>query len=113
VTTCSTHVLDAALGVPAAGLEVFLSTADGDTLATARTDDDGRIRWDAPLEAGGLPADLAPATYLVTFATGSWFAAAARETFFPHVQVAAEISGPHVHVALLLSPFSYTTYKGS
>jgi 5-hydroxyisourate hydrolase len=102
MTTCSTHVLDAALGVPASGLEVTLTGAGTDLAAT--TDDDGRISW---------PGELDPGTYVLRFATGTWFAAADRETFYPEVQLMVQLGGSHTHVALLLSPFSYTTYKGS
>jgi 5-hydroxyisourate hydrolase len=102
MTTCSTHVLDAALGVPASGLAVTLNGAGTDLTAT--TDDDGRISW-----AG----ELDPGTYELRFATGEWFAAADRETFYPQIQLVVDLSGAHTHVALLLSPFSYTTYKGS
>ena len=102
MTTCSTHVLDAALGVPAAGLAVTLTGAD--TELTATTDDDGRISW---------PGELDPGTYELRFATGRWFGAADRETFYPEICLVVDLSGPHAHVALLLSPFSYTTYKGS
>ena len=56
---------------------------------------------------------LEPGTYGLTFATGDWFAAARRETFYPSIQLVVDLGGPHTHVALLLSPFSYTTYKGS
>jgi 5-hydroxyisourate hydrolase len=102
MTTCSTHVLDAALGVPASGLEVTLTGADAALAAV--TDGDGRISW---------PGELDPGTYVLRFATAPWFAAADRETFFPEIQLVVDLGGPHTHVALLLSPFSYTTYKGS
>jgi 5-hydroxyisourate hydrolase len=104
VTTVSTHVLDAALGRPAAGLEVTLTLPDG-TARTGRTDGDGRAR---------LPDELAPGTHALTFATGPWFAAQDRETFYPEVTVAFTVTaGEHHHVAVLLSPFGYTTYRGS
>jgi 5-hydroxyisourate hydrolase len=104
MTTLSTHVLDAALGVPAAGLDVVLATADGTFLSAATTDPDGRIAW---------PSDVDEGTYGLTFATGEWFEAAGRTTFFPVVSLTVALDGEHVHVALLLSPFSYTSYKGS
>lgn len=113
MTTCSTHVLDAARGLPAAGLAVTLADADGSALARAVTDDDGRIRWDAALETAGHGEDLPPGVYRVGFATGDWFSAAGRDTFFPTVDLTVDLTGPHVHVALLLSPFAYTTYRGS
>jgi 5-hydroxyisourate hydrolase len=106
MTTCSTHVLDAALGVPATGLTVMLSAADGTLLATEVTDADGRISW---------PVDLEPGTHVVEVMTGPWFAEAGRDTFFPSVRLTVDLaaSQPHTHVALLLSPFAYTTYRGS
>ncbi|MCZ4500237.1 MAG: Transthyretin [Marmoricola sp.] len=104
MTTLSTHVLDAVRGVPASGLDVALATAEGTPIETATTDADGRIGWST---------DLGPGAYGLRFDTGTWFAAAQRDTFFPVVLLAVEITGHHAHVALLLSPFSYTTYKGS
>jgi len=106
MTTCSTHVLDAALGLPAVGLTAGLSREDGTVLATELTDSDGRITW---------PDELEPGIHVIDFATGSWFAAAERETFFPSVRliVRLEDARQHTHVALLLSPYSYTSYRGS
>jgi 5-hydroxyisourate hydrolase len=104
VTTVSTHVLDAALGRPAAGLDLVLTLPDGTSLP-GTTGPDGRFRADAELPAG---------TATLTFATGGWFAAQDRDTFFPVVSVTVRLTaGEHHHVALLLSPFSYTTYRGS
>jgi len=105
MTTVSTHVLDAVLGRPAAGITVVLGTAAGVPVAEGVTDPDGRIRYDA---------ELAPGDHRLTFATGAWFAAQDRATFHPEVSVAfTAVEGEHHHVALLLSPFSYTTYRGS
>ncbi|MET0448104.1 MAG: hydroxyisourate hydrolase [Aeromicrobium sp.] len=104
MTTVSTHVLDSVLGLPAAGLDVVLATADGTFLAAATTDADGRIAWVADVDTGD---------YVLTFATGEWFAAAERDTFFPAVTLTVTVSDEHTHVALLLGPYSYTTYKGS
>ncbi len=104
MTTLSTHVLDAALGQPAVGLDVVLADADGTFLAAATTDADGRIAW---------ADDVDPGVHTLTFATGEWFAAAGRETFFPAVTLTVSLAADHSHVALLLSPFSYTTYQGS
>lgn len=104
-TTCSTHVLDAALGRPAAGVDVTLTSSDGTALEQATTDADGRIRFEIGLAAG---------IHHLTFATGAWFGAQDRATFHPEVQVVfTATDGEHHHVALLLSPFSYTTYRGS
>ena len=105
MSTLSTHVLDAALGVPAAGLVVALIGPDAEELAVRATDGDGRVRFDLDLVRGG---------YGLYFDTGPWFGAAGRDTFFPGVSLGFAVDGDeHYHVALLLSPYSYTTYKGS
>jgi 5-hydroxyisourate hydrolase len=105
MSTLSTHVLDAALGVPAAGLVVALIGPDAAELGVLATSVDGRVRFDL---------DLAPGGYGLYFDTGPWFAASGRDTFFPGVSLAFAVNGDeHYHVALLLSPYSYTTYKGS
>lgn len=105
MSTCSTHVLDAALGRPAAGIAVLLTSVDA-ALAEAVTDADGRVQFDQ---------DLAPGDYRLTFATGPWFGAQGRATFYPGVTLHFTVTSTddHYHVALLLSPFSYTTYRGS
>ena len=107
MTTLSTHVLDTARGRPASGLRVALESAAGEVLARAVTDDDGR----APDLA---PARLDPATYRLRFDTGGWFAERGETTFYPEVVVAFTVAGDdHLHVPLLLSPFGYSTYRGS
>jgi 5-hydroxyisourate hydrolase len=105
VTSLSTHVLDAVTGTPAVGIALEV-TADGTPVAVGVTDADGRAR---------LAEDLAPGTYRLRFATGDWFAAAGRETFHPEVVVAFTVAPDreHLHVPLLLSPFAYSTYRGS
>lgn len=107
----TTHVLDAAFGRPAAGVAVRLERVDGgfvDVLGEARTDDDGRAR------ALG-PERVPPGTYRLVFATGAWFASAGRTTFYPEVAVTFSVTDEqqHHHVPLLLSPFAYSTYRGS
>ena len=102
--TVTTHVLDAALGRPAAGVAVRLERADGTVLAEARTDDDGRVR------DLGQPA---PGEHRMVFATGEWFAGQGRDTFYPEVVVTFTLGEGHHHVPLLLSPFAYSTYRGS
>ena len=110
MTSLSTHVLDAVTGTPAAGLALVLTDAAGNPLASAATDGDGRAR---------LAEDLAPDTHRLLFATGEWFAAAGREAFYPEVVVAFAVAPAdgggraHLHVPLLLSPFAYSTYRGS
>lgn len=105
MTSLSTHVLDAVTGTPAVGVGLVLTDAAGAVLATATTDDDGRARF---------AVDLGGGTHRLTFATGEFFAAAGRETFYPEAVVAFTPAGqPHLHVPLLLSPFAYSTYRGS
>jgi 5-hydroxyisourate hydrolase len=102
----STHVLDSALGRPAANVRVTLERG-AERLASASTDEDGRVR--------SLRADLPAGTYRLVFDTGGYFAATGREGFYPEVTVAFTVSDParHHHVPLLLSPYSYSTYLGS
>ncbi len=104
--TLSTHVLDATSGRPAAGVAVRL-TRDGEVLAEAVTDPDGRIRDAFP--------DLATGTFTLTFDTGGYFAATGQQGFYPEVAVTFAVTDPgqHLHVPLLLSPYAYSTYRGS
>jgi 5-hydroxyisourate hydrolase len=107
VATLSTHVLDTARGRPAAGLRVTLEADDGRVLAEAVTDADGRV---GPLG----PDDLRPGALRVRFDTGAWFAGHDVDAFYPEVVVAFTVAGDeHFHVPLLLSPFGYSTYRGS
>lgn len=109
----STHVLDTAKGWPAVGVQVFLDhrTSDGtwQHLVAAETDSDGRVGKLVP--AGGLSAGV----YRLTFATGEWAASVGTDCFFPEVAVVFEVTAPdeHHHVPLLLSPYGYSTYRGS
>lgn len=109
----STHVLDTAAGRPAAGVAVRLESlgADGSwaTAGTGNTDADGRLRDWLP---AGTPA---VGRHRVVFDTGAYFAAGGVASFFPEVSVDFEITAAdeHHHVPLLLSPFGYSTYKGS
>jgi 5-hydroxyisourate hydrolase len=107
VTHLSTHVLDATTGLPAAGIPVTLTDSDGAVLAEATTDDDGRI------------ADLAPGArsgvHRLRFDTAAYFTARGVTAFYPEVVIAFEITdaASHYHVPLLLSPYAYSTYRGS
>ena len=104
----TTHVLDAAVGGPARGVAVVLSRSDGSEVASGVTDDAGRIA-----ELG--PERLDPGTYRLSFDTGAYFAGRGRETFYPAVSIDFSVTdtGQHYHVPLLLSPFSYSTYRGN
>jgi 5-hydroxyisourate hydrolase len=108
----STHVLDATTGRPAAGLELVLSRQDGGgwhELARRRTGVDGRVADLAPGRTAGV--------HRIVFLTEAYLKAqsAAAETFYPEVAVIFRITDPagHHHVPLLLSPYAYSTYRGS
>jgi 5-hydroxyisourate hydrolase len=108
----TTHVLDTARGVPAAGMRVALDVQGDDgwtPVGGGTTDADGRVPG---LVAGGT---LRPGVHRMTFFTGDWFAAERLEGFYPRVTVVCEIRDPsaHYHVPLLLSPYGYSTYRGS
>jgi len=107
----TTHVLDAVSGRPAAGVPVELEQrleTGWQVLATASTDADGRVSTLGP-------ADLPAGRYRLTFDTGRYFAATAQPTLYPEVSVTIDLADPaaHYHVPLLLSPFAYSTYRGS
>ena len=101
----STHVLDAALGRPAAGVAVELELPDG-TSSAAVTDDDGRV----PAFTGA-----GSGVHRLRSDTAAYFAATGQTGFYPEVTVAFVLDPdrPHHHVPLLLSPFAYSTYRGS
>ena len=125
--TVSTHVLDASRGIPAVGVPVALARAA--LPASAASPADSR-HW-VPLESGVTDADgrhrftvaTPPGTYQLTFATGPYFAARGTGTFYPEVTITFTVPEPpdaaangkaaHFHVPLLLSPFAYSTYRGS
>lgn len=112
--TC--HVLDVTRGVAAAGVGLRLSRLDGpspDLLVAAATNADGRT--DTPLLAG---EDMAPGRYELAFAVGAYFARSVGAAEFAYLDVVPIHFGVsatmgHVHVALLVTPWSYTTYRGS
>lgn len=105
--TISTHVLDTALGVPAANVSVQLER-EGVVLATGVTDADGRVRVWSPDPV------VQPGPHVLRFATGAYFAAASRATFYDQVTIEFIVrAGERYHVPLLVSPFGYSTYRGS
>jgi 5-hydroxyisourate hydrolase len=108
----TTHVLDTALGLPAAGVRVALSRAEeGDFAALCErvTDPDGRVRDFL------APGTLTFATYRLRFFVEDYFAASGRGTFFPWVDVVFRVHEltRHHHVPLLVCPHGYSTYRGS
>ena len=110
MSTVTTHVLDTARGIPASGVPVLLEEVDGDVtraVADGVTDADGRL--------SDLGSGLPTGTYRLTFDTGAYAAAHGEVPFFPEATVTFVVSDAtaHYHVPLLLSPYSYSTYRGS
>lgn len=103
----STHVLDAVSGRPAIGVAVTLTDASGNELAVAATDEDGRVP--------SLGEELMAGLHRLHFDTGAYFAALDVSTFYPEIVIAFEITdeGGKYHVPVLLSPYAYSTYRGS
>jgi 5-hydroxyisourate hydrolase len=105
----STHVLDTARGHPAEGVPVVLEHDAGGWTEVGRgvTDADGRVRE-------LLGGELADGRYRLTFDTAQYFRVVGEVAFYPEVSVVFLVAGGgHYHVPLLLSPFGYTTYRGS
>ncbi|MBZ4487296.1 hydroxyisourate hydrolase [Microbacterium sp. cx-55] len=110
MTHLTTHILDAVRGVPGTGVAVALTRhlpAGGtEAVADGVTDADGRLALGPDL--------LEPGVYAISFATGAFFADQGVESFYPLVTVNFTVSDErHYHVPLLLSPFAYSTYRGS
>ena len=105
----TTHVLDTSRGRPAAGVPVLLEVWDETWREAGRswTDDDGRAK---PLE---IP--LREGIWKITFDLDAWFRAQGIESFYPEAAIVFQVrdAGQHYHVPLLLSPFGYSTYRGS
>jgi 5-hydroxyisourate hydrolase len=110
----STHVLDTSRGCPADRLSVVLErlidAGDWRVIGSGATDNNGRV--------GDLVKDetlIAVGTYRLTFETGDYFGRAGVTSFHPRVQIVFSVrdADEHYHVPLLLSPFGYTTYRGS
>ncbi len=114
MSAITTHVLDLSSGRPAAGLAVMLEQHDTragwTTLGRDETDGDGRARRLMP-----SGAQLVPAIYRLTFDTRGYFHDRSIAAFCPTVVIVFETTSgeTHYHVPLLLSPFGYTTYRGS
>ena len=105
MTTVSSHVLDAVTGTPAAGVRLTLIRLGGEAAEarTGLTDAAGRVSgW-----------ETAPGPHRLRFDTGAWFASKGIATFYPEVAIDFLADEGHCHVPLLLSPFAYSTYRGS
>ena len=113
MSAITTHILDVSIGSPARGVPVTLEqqTSTGwEIVGKGATDEDGRLR--DLLNSGAV---LQTGNYRLTFDTGNYFAQQKIESFYPQVTVAFTVrdAGQHYHVPLLLSPFGYSTYRGS
>lgn len=114
MSTISTHILDTARGKPANGVAVYLESQKTDEtweqLTHAWTDEEGRVKpfflLEAPLKGG---------TYRLVFDTESYFSALDSDCFYPQVCVVFNIGDDpqHYHIPLLISPYGYSTYRGT
>jgi len=121
--TC--HILDASLGKPASGVAVSLHRLEGGSgqspqCGSDATNSDGRCLNLLPHKGSEAEAEARSALqpgqdYKIVFETKEYFARTGRESFYPRVEILFTIQNPeeHYHVPLLISPFSYTTYRGS
>ncbi len=108
----TTHVLDLAAGKPGRGIAIELERADHGVwhlVGGGVTDDDGRLRTLTPT------GPVAEGTYRIRFQTAAYFAARQVEAFFPLVEIQFTVGDgtQHYHVPLLLSPFGFSTYRGT
>lgn len=113
MSAITTHVLDTARGRPAGGVPIVLEFDSGGgwtEIGRGQTDEDGRLRELLPPEFA-----LAAGAYRLVFDTARYFSAQQSDSFYPTVTVAFIVSdaAQHYHVPLLLSPYGYSTYRGS
>jgi len=113
MSAVTTHILDLSSGSPAANVDVRLYVeveGEWQEIGAGSTDDDGRVSDLLPEHH-----DLIAGRYRLAFETGDYFAARDIETFYPRIEVTFEVGAAreHFHVPLLLSPFGYSTYRGS
>jgi len=114
MSAITTHVLDVSSGSPARGVPVVLEqetpAAVWEHIGKGTTDDDGRLR-----DLLAPETSLTPGNYRLTFDTETYFAQQRIEGFYPQVVVTFTVrnADSHYHVPLLLSPFGYSTYRGS
>ena len=113
MVTISTHVLDTSTGAPAAGISVVLEwVGDGGAsleISRAATNDDGRA-----VSLNPENAVLNPGHYRLTFGAGAYFGSREEPTFYRDIAIDFVVDADrHYHVPLLLSPFGYSTYRGS
>lgn len=110
----TTHVLDITRGAPGVGvkvvLEVYTASKEWKELARGETNSDGRI-----MDLLDDHTKLSAGTYRLTYLTAAYYHSVGVDGFYPHIPVVFELKDPitHYHVPLLLSPFGYSTYRGS
>ena len=108
--TISTHVLDSSIGKPAANVPVLLESKNGENWVRVTkevTNNDGRIKFSSENNC------FTPGFYRLTFETEAYFNVREIKGFYPYVNIIFEIKEGHYHVPLLLSPWGYSTYRGS
>lgn len=105
--TLSSHVLDTSNGKPASGLSITLTTPEGQQIISI-TNEDGRCK-----EWGNI--EFTPGVYLMRFHSKEYLLKHYQETFYPFVDIHFEMKqdGGHYHVPLLISPFGFSSYRGS
>ena len=114
MSTISTHILDTARGAPASGVAVCLEVQNTDEtwteLSHALTDTDGRVK---PFFLVAQPVN--DGTYRLVFETEPYFSSLSINCFFPQVSIVFKVDdvSQHYHVPLLISPYGYSTYRGS
>ena len=114
MSAITTHILDTSLGLPGAGVRVVLERethpADWQEVADGTTDEDGRIN-----DLLSVDEVFPLGHYRLVFNTGAYFLMRDIECFFPQITISFVVKdeNQHYHVPLLLSPFGYSTYRGS
>lgn len=111
--TLSVHILNQQTGIPSPNVTITLEKEQQNswvTLASGKTDEDGRIKSLYPQDQ-----DMQPGIYKVTFKTGDYFHQQKQTSFFPEIPVMFTVTKTNekLHIPLLLSQYGYSTYKGS
>lgn len=109
MSTVSTHVLDTSRGQPAGGVKISLQRGD-EIIGSGVSDNDGRVK---NLLAEGR--QLGIGLHRLVFEVGEYFSSRSSESFYERITIEFVVSSEsdHYHVPLLLSPFGYSTYRGS
>jgi 5-hydroxyisourate hydrolase len=113
MSSISTHILDTARGTPAANVSISLhkqKNHEWKRIGEGKTNTDGRVR-----DLYDQQSNLSAGVYKMHFATGDYFSAIGDAVFYPYAEVVFVIGKDtaHYHIPLLLSPFGYSTYRGS